>query len=283
MRENIKLAKLLFKTAENDLQAVETLFNAKNYNLSLFHLQQSVEKFVKSYGIRMEIIEPKDLTKKIRHLPHKVFTRMYSQEAKKLKDRSNTKILIPDMIPPHQRGKDNTKEKISGYEKLHNIINNVDIPKFKEITRDDLSQFIDESKEFEKEHQLDEEKIFNDIKEDWVKTHQHFQEYFKQFNDDFLLQDVKKRLEKTDEYVKYKVSNYKFRYRQNEKIQHFSYVWINLSLITAPYEQTTRYPNFLEEKTPIETYSSGNLIIEFIPEFIIVMKKAVENFKEVYE
>jgi HEPN domain-containing protein len=283
MRENIKLAKKLFKTAENDLKAVEVLYNAGNYSISLFQLQQSVEKFVKSYGIRMEIIKPEDLSRKISHLPHKVFTRQYSGEAKKLINQEKTPILIPEMIPPHQRGKGKTKEKIKALEKLHDRINKVDIPKFKNITKKELTQFVEGSKELEIKHQFNEEKIFKDLKEDFIKTHEHFQEYFKQFNDDFIINDVKKRLEKTDEYVKHQVLDYKFKYRQEEKITYIKYVWVNLSLLTAPHEQSTRYPNLFSEETPEEYYTNENVVIEFIPRFIELMKKTVEKFNEVFE
>ncbi len=283
MRENIKLAKKLFKTAENDLKAAEVLYNSGNYNIALFQLQQSVEKFVKSYGIRMEIIKPEDLQRKISHLPHKVFTRQYSGEAKKLIEQEKTPILIPDMIPPHQRGKSRRKEKIEGLEKLHDRINKVEIPKFKNISKEDLTQFVEESKELEIEHQFNEEKLFKDLKEDFVKTHEHFKEYFKQFKDDFIINDVKKRLEKADEYVKHQVLDHKFKYRQEEKITYITYVWINLSLITAPHEQSTRYPDLSSGETPEEYYTNENVVIEFMPKFIELMKKTVEKFNEVFE
>jgi len=82
MRENIKLAKKLFQTAENDLNAVEILYKSGNFSIALFQLQQTVEKFVKSYGIRLEIIKPEDLARKINHLPHKVFTRQIQVKPK---------------------------------------------------------------------------------------------------------------------------------------------------------------------------------------------------------
>src|SRR5680860_321061 len=170
MKDNIILAKKLLQTAENDLNAVEVLYNAGNYSIAIFQLQQSVEKFVKSYGIRMEVIKPKDLARKISHLPHKVFTRQYSSQAKELIERDRTPLLIADMIPPHQRGKSQTKEKIDRLQKLHDVINNVDVPKFKEITKEELLQFVSESKNLEVEYQFNEEEIFKDIKEDFIKT-----------------------------------------------------------------------------------------------------------------
>src|SRR5690606_31695888 len=128
-------------------------------------------------GIRMEIIKPEDLARKISHLPHKVFTRQYSSKAEELIKLDQTPLLIADMIPPHQRDKSKTREKIKKLQYLHDAINNADVPKYKDIKRKDLNQFINELKEFEKEEKFDDEKIYNDIKEDFVKTHQHFLEY----------------------------------------------------------------------------------------------------------
>lgn len=283
MKENLKLARKLFQTAEIDLNAVEILYNAKNYSIALFQLQQSVEKFVKSYGIRMEIIKPQDLARKISHLPHKVFTRQYSSKAEELIKLDQTPLLIADMIPPHQRGKSKTKEKIKKLQYLHDAINNADVPKYRDIKRKDLNQFIDELKEFEKEQKFDDEKIYTDIKEDFVKTHEHFLEYFKQFNDDFLLNDVKKRLGHTEDFVNHQVLDYKFKFRQEEKMAYVSYAWINLSLITAPHEQSTRYPSISTDETPKNYYTNENVVIEFIPKFIEIMRKTIYKFNEVYE
>lgn len=283
MRENIKLAKKLFQTAETDLNSVEMLYNAKNYSIALFQLQQSVEKFVKSYGIRMEIIKPQDLARKISHLPHKVFTSEYSSKVNELIERDKTPLLIVDMIPPHQRGKSKTKEKIEKLIRLHDIIDKADLTKYKNISKDDLTQFVSETKELEVEQQLDDKKIFNEIKEDFVKTHEHFQEYFKKFGDNLILNDVKKKLEHTNDHVNDKLLDYKFKFRQDEKMTYVTYAWVNLSLITAPHEQSTRYPDLSSGMMPNEYYTRENLVIQFIPEFVRIMKKTVSKFNEVYE
>ena len=83
---------------------------------------------------------------------------------------------------------------------------------------------------------FNEEELFNNLKEDFVKTHEHFKEYFKQFKDDFIINDVKKRLEKTDEYVKHQVLDHKFKYRQEEKI---TYKETEIELKGKPFEVLT--------------------------------------------
>ena len=69
----MKISKKLFDTAIKDLETAEILYNAQHFNTALFHLQQSVEKLVKSFGIETKSVKPEEISNKINHLPHKVF------------------------------------------------------------------------------------------------------------------------------------------------------------------------------------------------------------------
>src|SRR5665647_1454069 len=90
----------LFETAIQDLNSVEVLYKSKHYNVALFQLQQSIEKIVKSFGIKTNIIEPEDIVRKINHLPHKVFTQFYQNQITELSKYYEMPSLIPDMVPP---------------------------------------------------------------------------------------------------------------------------------------------------------------------------------------
>lgn len=132
----MNISERLFQTAIQDLNSVEILYNSKHYNLALFQLQQSVEKFVKSFGIKTKIIKPEDIARKINHLPHKVFTRLYQNQIDELSKYSGTPLLIPDMVPPHQRGKSKAKENLEKLKGLHTKVNNAELLKIKEIPID---------------------------------------------------------------------------------------------------------------------------------------------------
>jgi len=54
------IVKELLKTAKKDFKSSIKLYEVGHFNMSLFQLQQSVEKFVKSFGIATEVIEEKD-------------------------------------------------------------------------------------------------------------------------------------------------------------------------------------------------------------------------------
>ncbi len=238
----MEIRQKIFDTAVQDLKSVMILFNSGHYNLAVFQLQQAVEKFVKSFGLHSKIIKPEDLAKKISHLPHKVFIRQYSKEIEELSRRSGTPLLIPEMIPPHQRGKSNNKEKIEGLEKLKNKIHeSARSGDIKNISANEIKQFIEQSKELEKEHVFDENKLFQDFKDDFIETNQHFKKYFKDFRDDFIINDIEDSLENPDSKVRNRILNYKHRLRQEEKFSYIFFVWVNLSLITSPHEQSSRY------------------------------------------
>lgn len=277
----MNLSERLFETAKRDLNSVEILYNSGQYNLALFQLQQSVEKFVKSFGLKTEIIEPKDIAKKISHLPHKVFTRLYQNQIDELSKYSGTPILIPDMIPPHQRGKSKTKENVKGIENLRS-----DILKYAELNKNnlieikDVIKFIDSAKELETEPSFDDDKLHAEIKDDFVKTNEHFIKYFK--GDDNIKSLSEDFIKNSDEIAKNKVEVHKQNRIQQSKFGYISYVWINLSLITSPHEQSTRYPSTSDESNPNSLYNQNHVLIKHIPEFLEMMDKTIIRYKEVY-
>ncbi len=270
----------LFETAIQDLDSVEILYESNHYNLALFQLQQAVEKFVKSFGIKTNIIKPEDLTRKISHLPHKVFTRLYQNQIDELSKYSGTPLLIPDMIPPHQRGKSKTKEKLENLKGLHSKVNNAELHKIKNIPVDEIDEFIANAIEFDKEPIFDEEKLFAEIKDDFIKTNQHFIEYFKE--DENIKSISEDFIDKCDVITENKVLVYKQNVLNESKFRYISYVWINLSLITAPHEQSTRYPSITSEDNPKHLYDENHILVKHIPEFVEMLKKSIGKYQEIY-
>lgn len=277
----MNISEKLFKIAIQDLNSVEILYDSNHYNLALFQLQQSVEKFVKSFGIKTEIIKPEDIARKINHLPHKVFTRLYKNQIEELSKYNGTPLLIPDMVPPHQRGKSKAKEKLENLKGLHSKITNAELLKIKEIPIDEIEKFIEGAKELEKEPTFDDETLFAEIKDDFIKTNQHFIEYFK--GDENIKSLSENFINESDDITKNKIILHKQNEIRQSKFHYISYVWINLSLVTAPHEQSTRYPSTINEDDPENLYDKNHNVIKHIPEFVEMMKKSIEKYKEVYE
>ncbi len=278
----MNLANEIFKIAENDLESVTTLYDSKHYNLAVFQLQQAVEKFVKSYGLKTKVIEPEDLVKRISHLAYKVFTRQYSKEIEELSNRRETPIFIPDMVPPHQRGKINNRKKIDRLKLLQSKIYESAKPEEnKNITSEEIKKFLEQSSRLEIEHIFDEEKLFDRFKEDCMKTNEHFKEYFKG-GDEFIVSDIQDSLDNPDDKVWNLILNYKYRFRREEKLTFISFVWVNLSLITSPHEQSSRYPSTDSSETPCEIYTLENALVKHIPDFVTLLKKTINKYKVVF-
>lgn len=276
------LSERLFETAERDLNSVEILYNSGQYNIALFQLQQSVEKFVKSFGLKTGIIEPKDIARKINHLPHKVFTRLYQNQIDELSKCSGTPLLIPDLVPPHQRGKSKLKENVKDLKRLRSeILNNAELNKKNLIEINDVKKFIDNAKELETEPVFDDDKLHAEIKDDLVKTYEHFIEYFK--GNDYIKSKSEGLIKNSDEITKNKVEIHKQNRIRESKFGYISYVWTNLSLITSPHEQSTRYPSTSDESNPNSLYEFNHVLIKHIPEFLEMMNKTIIKYKEVYE
>lgn len=71
----MKIELVFLEMAKRDLEAAKCLFERRLYPQAIFHLQQSVEKAVKSRGIREGIIK-KDELKKFGHDPTKIYVKM---------------------------------------------------------------------------------------------------------------------------------------------------------------------------------------------------------------
>lgn len=276
----MSIAKRLFETAVEDLKAVEVLYNSRHYNLAVFQLQQSVEKFVKSFGIYTNAIKPEDMGKTINHLPHKVFTKLFENQISELSKRREKPIFIADLIPPHLRDNNDVKDKLDDIKGLYSEVKKAETRRHEILLLEELQQFINGAETLDDEPSFDEEKLLEDLKIDFVKTNEHFIDYFK---DNENVKSISEELIKNShEIAQNKLAEYKLDQIRSKKFNYISYVWINLSFITSTHQQSTRYPSAINEDTPNTLYDENNVIIQNMPDLIKIMKKTVEKFKAVY-
>lgn len=73
--DNYKLGEEFLKNAEDDLEVSKCLYEKEKFSLSIYHLQQSVEKTVKAGGLIFNLIPPEQL-KKIGHKTPLTFLKM---------------------------------------------------------------------------------------------------------------------------------------------------------------------------------------------------------------
>lgn len=277
----MSISEKLFETAIKDLESVEILYNSKHYNIAVFQLQQCVEKLVKSFGIKTNSIKPEEIVRKISHLPHKVFVRLYENQLEELGNKAKPPMLLPNMVPPHQRDKTELFKQIERTKILHSkILTGAQINRNGIIEEDKLKAFILGGKDLEI-IKIDEVKVFKEIEDDFIKTNEHFIEYFKY--DENIKKISKLFIEDSKEIAKQKLELRKKEIIRERKYGYVEYVWINLCLITFPHEQSTRYPSITSGVSPQELYNEDSIIVKYLPELIMMLKKSIKNFKEVYE
>jgi HEPN domain-containing protein len=273
------LSDSLLETAIEDLNSVLLLYNSNHYNIALFQLQQSVEKLVKSFGIKTQTIKPEEMTKKIRHLPHKVFTRFYQNQIIELDGTINYRSLIPDFVPPHQRNKQKLKENLKNLKGLHSKLSILELDS--SFTLEENEKFINGAIELDQDPLINDQELFNEIKNDLVKTHVHFINYFK---NDENVKSLSEYVIKTSDIIASKeLINQKKKLITERKFGFISYVWINLSLVTSPHEQTTRYPSIINNEPPKSIYDINNTLINSIPKFVELLNRSIDLYKEIYE
>ncbi len=249
----MRIEKKLLEIGKRDLDSAILLYESKFFSHAIFSLQQSIEKCVKSYGIISNTIEEKDLAKKINHLPHKVFSRLFDKKLTELKKRKNHKSFIPEMIPPHQRNR-NYDDEIGRLEDVYNQTKNVQIAD--DISSQEIERFIANANEIESMKISNDERLYELIKDDYIKTNTHFKEFFsKGENNEQIVKDIEDSINNPDEVVENLVNKEKVNFDNRKKENYISYVWVNLSILTSPHEQTSRYPSSQTGNSPDEFYN----------------------------
>lgn len=278
----MNLSEKLFKTAVRDLESVEILYESKHYNVALFQFQQSVEKLVKSFGLETKSIKPEDISRKINHLPHKVFTRLYSIQSEELEKKTRPPMFIPDMIPPHQRDKTKIFKELERTKELRlKILEYAEHNKNRIVEEEKIKDFILGGKDLELIPEINEDQLLIEIEDDFVKTNKHFIEYF---NGDENVKEISKYyIENSKIIAQNKLKSHKKEIIRKSKYGYVEYVWINLCLITFSHEQSTRYPLLDSELLPEELYNQNSTIIKYLPELIVMLKKSIQKFREVYD
>lgn len=136
----VKIGIALLEMAKKDLDASKVLFGGKLYPQAVFHLQQSVEKAVKSFGIYERAIT-EDRLERFRHDPVKVYMKMVERWG-------SIAIMAKEMseIFPEFKVLDMIKWPYADRSKLENILEDLkrasETYKLDSISEDGLERFL---------------------------------------------------------------------------------------------------------------------------------------------
>lgn len=275
----MRIEKKLLEIGKRDLDSAIILYEAKFYSQAIFSLQQSIEKCVKSYGVKSNAIKEKDLARKINHLPHKVFSRLFDNKLTELKEQKIYKSILPEIIPPHQRNR-NCDDEIGMLEDVYNQTKNVQI--FCDTSNQEIETLISGANEIDSLEITNEKELYELIKDDYLKTYTHFKDFFsKGKNNEQIVEDIEDSISNPDDVIENLFARKKVEFEYRKKNNYISYVWVNLSIITSPHEQASRYPSSQTGNSPDEFYNEKNILVALFPEMVKLMKNSIGKYEEI--
>lgn len=273
-KSNPDLAKMTLVNAFEDLQVSRLLHMNNHYARSIFHLQQSVEKAVKSFGYFFGLFD-EDIAKNMRWMGHNI-TNAYPVSLEQYQ-----KIVC---FIKHNPNEDYIAYNLAKYSALFNDIerdvedileqikNNSLIINKPDLTSEEITNYLTilnkkniEAEKFLK--LLKNEKVANKLIENLIGNgrievkkeikilchikHVPFPVYERKIDEEiesFTLEGMKHAI--------------LFTYYQFCSIDPLFY----LGMITQHHEQTTRYPNYEKNFDPLEYYNNKNpLIVNYQP------------------
>jgi hypothetical protein len=188
------------------------------------------------------------------------------------------------MIPPHQRGQKVDEQKLKWLEKLYQKTNYVQLNEADKISITDIEDFINNSRNVQLPKVENEEALFEHFKDDFIKTNEHFLVYFKEILDESEANDISESvhfsLQHADYFSGNRLNKYLHDLEQEARNNHLVYVWFNLSILTSPHEQMSRYPS--AGKTLEELYSADNLLIKYFLGLTSVLEQTIKLYEELY-
>lgn len=270
------LFKQFFLTAKDDINAAITLHEKEMYPLSIYHLQQAVEKLSKSFGLKSGFIEKKDLKKKVSHDTVSIFRKAanhtHHNAEQMLFDFRN---IFPDLI-----GGEDIYDELLIHEKTarksKNLIGNLNSKDYEFLDEESIDDSLSQIKNTLNLSPFD---IVN-----LEKNRPHF------YN------SISQKLEKTagmskaDFYRSIQSKNGKSQFdnfvvfysASFGKMLYVYYALFGLSLIFGAHNQDTRYPCIECGALPTENYpADGSLSIKF-KEFVEVLKNTSNYYEELF-
>lgn len=275
----MKYSRNLLITAEKDLESVLLLYNSDLFSNSVFLLQQAIEKIVKSFGLEAGIINENELKNKISHLPHKVIIKMLDGQI--LSCDKYKGYITSFMIPEHEKvEQQREKEDLILLKKV--LLSNQDENKNNiHYSIDDYELLLSQAEDLEKEKIFNDTEISANIKFRLQKIEDHFRLIFANDSDKIAIMDSYSKKNR-DLKLEKGIHKYKEDWLIQRKFDYITFVWSNLSIMTAPHEQVSRYPANNNSQTLEDIYNRDLPIVRYTPEIVNLIKKTIVTYKELY-
>lgn len=274
----MNLLQELIKIAETDLKSAVILYNNSLYPQAVFSFQQSVEKATKGFGIFLEMIEPKDLKKNVRHESIIVFEKMF-QEIKsncealesdgtlKYSDNQNLDSWL-SMMERMKKSKDGLISLPA--KKIESYIELIEKKRKKAIK-------VKRSKDRKQNKDEKEKSILKQAKVEVInKFVQNNPELFKKIREAAII--LEREIEKMNREWGNKILEIVQGMRViDDYLINFDRVFLPLlylCVLTLPHSVITRYPQ--NDKSPREIYTRKLPLVKMLPKLIKIQNKVIK-------
>lgn len=275
--EDNEFADILLRLAEDDLRASRTLYEEKLYQISVFHLQQAVEKATKALGILLGRTDVGDLQTKISHKPSRIFAEYVTEISESFGFIGKLIQFYPD-LSSYSFVKDVVSSSLTedDLKNARELMLNPESRKFEKLDLRSLDEFLEEIRSFEPNGdrgvEVSDENL-KQVRRVIVEVTRLIESFSKQRAEE--MRSAFKKLDSSGE-LRGIIDEAK------ESFQNFMYcsvALLHLSLLFFPHSITTRYPEQKGNFNPYVRYTPYYPIIVRIAEIQEIVKKAVSAIR----
>jgi HEPN domain-containing protein len=273
---------IFLELAKEDLNAAKCLLNQKIYHLSVFHLQQTVEKAIKSFGLYQNVISIGEAKKVIGHKAWGLYSKIFEEYEARIK-------RLEDIFTRSEKFKEFILKNLNWIFELRSKIQTCD-KILKNFSSDDLFSISTSSEELQKiiSEIKRVEEISNKLKLEEIKE-ENVSEYKKTL-DNFLdaLTEVNPNVDKNSineiiSLITPELINYIYRMAKEYiiKLYFSSLCLFYLSVVFSPHYTKSRYPE--GNSNPLEIYNSNMPLVQNLEYFINLTERVISDLEYIFQ
>jgi HEPN domain-containing protein len=270
---------IFLEIAKEDLNAAKYLFSKKIYCFSVFHLQQAVEKAIKSFGLYQKVISIGEAKKVIGHKAWSLYSKIFEEYEARMK-------RLEDLFTKSEKFKEFALKNLSWTFELRGKIQTYD-EILKNFSSDDLFSISTSSEELQKiiseirriEEILNKVEIKEEDVYEYRKTLDNFLNVFAEINPNV----DKKLIDESILLIQPELINYIFGVAKEYiiKLYFSSTCLFYLSAVFSPHYTKSRYPE--GNSNPLEIYNSNMPLVQNLEYFINLTERVISDLEYIFQ
>lgn len=268
---------IFLKIAEKDLEAAKYLFDRKLYSYSIFYLQQSIEKAVKSFGIRNKTITETEAKDAIGHKAWKVYSKIFHEVKHKITKFEKRLEVFPRLKETSLIKELKINELKKNLVKYKKVFPNEEATWNISFSREELHNIITEINEIRKlRESLSEIKPSEKEIEDFKEKLYEFFDVISEINPT----DVEEAKKGLDNAITPEFFSFMFKKLPISELIFCYLSLFYLSLVFSPHAVRSRYPR--DNFNPLKVYNEKMPLIQMLDSFIKIAEETLEKLNYIY-